>query len=66
MIVNIAKFSETFARFEQADRHKTEFLCRMSHELRYLNYNICGGDNQSLLFLTRKKLAHSDTLTTAC
>eukprot|EP00029_Vermamoeba_vermiformis_P006978 TRINITY_DN2881_c0_g3_i7.p1 TRINITY_DN2881_c0_g3~~TRINITY_DN2881_c0_g3_i7.p1 ORF type:complete len:480 (+),score=107.56 TRINITY_DN2881_c0_g3_i7:369-1808(+) len=34
MIVNIAKFSETFARFEQADKHKTEFLCRMSHELR--------------------------------
>jgi signal transduction histidine kinase/CheY-like chemotaxis protein len=34
MIINILKFQETFNQLEQADKHKTEFLCRMSHELR--------------------------------
>jgi signal transduction histidine kinase/ActR/RegA family two-component response regulator len=34
IIISILKFNETFARFEEADKHKTEFLCRMSHELR--------------------------------
>jgi hypothetical protein len=34
-LIGIRKFTETFARFEEADKHKTEFLCRMSHELRY-------------------------------
>ena len=33
-LISIAKFNETFTRLEQADKHKTEFLCRMSHELR--------------------------------
>jgi signal transduction histidine kinase/CheY-like chemotaxis protein len=33
-LIGIRKFTETFARFEEADKHKTEFLCRMSHELR--------------------------------
>jgi hypothetical protein len=35
MIINILKFQETFNQLEQADKHKTEFLCRMSHELRF-------------------------------
>jgi hypothetical protein len=34
MLISIAKFTETFSRLEEADKHKTEFLCRMSHELR--------------------------------
>jgi signal transduction histidine kinase len=33
-LIGILKFTETFGRLEQADKHKTEFLCRMSHELR--------------------------------
>jgi hypothetical protein len=35
LLIIIRKFTETFSRLEQADKHKTEFLCRMSHELRY-------------------------------
>lgn len=35
-LIGILKFTETFGRLEQADKHKTEFLCRMSHELRYI------------------------------
>jgi signal transduction histidine kinase/CheY-like chemotaxis protein len=34
MLIAIRKFTETFVLFEQADKHRTEFLCRMSHELR--------------------------------
>jgi signal transduction histidine kinase/ActR/RegA family two-component response regulator len=34
MLISIGKFTETFSRLEEADKHKTEFLCRMSHELR--------------------------------
>jgi hypothetical protein len=33
--ISILKFTDTLSRLEQATKHKTEFLCRMSHELRY-------------------------------
>jgi hypothetical protein len=40
MLVFVSKYNDMLHLLEQANKHKTEFLCRMSHELRYYTNGI--------------------------